>query len=245
MRKITLLFFASLLLLPSCQWQQKQVISAQTEAIRIDSSLDAIQDTAYLAMLAPKKAVVDKEMNVKVGYVADTLWVASPECPLLNWLTDALLHAAQRVCPHKVDVALVNIGGVRGEWLPGDLTFGNIYEIMPFENELVVITLTGQDIIDLCSSFAVFGAQGVAGMRVTIVDGQLADLTIDGKPVDPKKKYTLATSDYLIGGADNMEALTRYSECWKSKQLIRDLYIQEAQQQDTLRAVMDGRMKIL
>ena len=68
----------------------KQVTGVKTEAIRVDASCDAIQDSAYLERLAPYKEVVDREMGVKVGYVPDTFWVGAPECPLLNWLTDAL-----------------------------------------------------------------------------------------------------------------------------------------------------------
>lgn len=237
----------SLLLFSACTKQTGtgHVTSARTEVIPVDASLDPVRDTAYLARLAPYKAVVDEAMSGKVGYVPDTLWVGAPECPLLNWLTDALWSAAKKVYPGRVDAALVNIGSVRGEWLPGDLTFGQIYTIMPFENMLVVLTLSGEDIIDLCASFAQFGAQGVAGMRVTIADSQLADLTIGGKPVDPKKNYTLATSDYLTGGADHLTALTRYKKLWNSQLPIRDLYIKEAQQQDTIRAAVDGRMTIL
>ena len=77
------------------------------------------------------------------------------------------------------------------------------------------------------------------------LDGQLADVTVGGKPVDPKRKYTLATSNYMTGGADHMTALTRYSKYWDSKLLIRDLYIEAAQEQDTLRAVVDGRVQLL
>lgn len=214
------------------------------ESIRIDASLDAIQDTAYLAMLAPRKAIVDKEMNVKIGYIPEKLWKGSPECPILNWLTDALWEAAKKRYPGKVDVAIVNMGGVRDEWPAGDLTFGHIFKVMPFENELVVITLTGDDMIELCDSFASYGPQGVAGMRVTIIDNQLADVTIGGKPVDPKKKYKVATSDYLTGGEDHMTALAHYSDIWKSEERIRDLYIEAAKAQDTIRAAVDGRMTV-
>ena len=214
------------------------------ESIRIDASLDAIQDTAYLAMLAPRKEVVDKEMNVKVGYIPETLWKGSPECPILNWLTDALWEAAKQRYPGKVDVAIVNMGGVRDEWPAGDLTFGHIFTVMPFENKLVVITLTGEDMIELCDSFASYGPQGVGGMRVTIIDNQLADVTIGGMPVDPKKKYKVATSDYLTGGADHMTALTHYTDYWNSEIPIRDLYIEAAKAQDTIRAAVDGRMTV-
>ena len=241
MRKIILFVFGSLFLFVACGRQPKRVVGVTTEAIQVNASCDGIQDAAYLARIASKKAVVDKEMNVKVGYVPDTLWVGRPECPLLNWLTDALWESAKKVYPGRVDMALVNMGSVRNEWLPGDLTFGDIYTVMPFENELVVLTLSGQDIIDLCESFVQNGPQGIAGARVTIIDGQLANLTIGGKPVNPKKEYTLATSDYLKGGADGLTALTRYKEIWNSELPIRDLYIQAAQAQDTIRATVDGR----
>ena len=224
---------------------QRQVTGVRTEAIKVDEALDAIQDTDYLARLAPYKEVVDREMNVKVGYAPDTFWVGAPECPLLNWLTDALWEAAKQVYPGRVDGAFVNMGSVRGEWLPGDLTFGQIYTILPFENHLVVITLTGENLIELCDSIVSYGAQGLAGMRMTAVDGQLADLSVGGKPVVPNKTYTLATSDYMTGGADHMTALTRYTKYWDSQLLIRDLYIQAAQRQDTLRATVDGRVTIL
>lgn len=243
MSKKFLILILGCMLMASCH-KQMQVTGAQTQAIEVNASSDGIQDLKYLERLAPTKAVVDKEMNVKVGYVPQTLWVGSPECPLLNWLTDALWEAAKAVYPGKVDMALVNMGSVRDEWLAGDLTFGHIYKVMPFENQLVVITLTGQDILDLCASFAEYGAQGIAGARVTIIDGRLANVTVGGKAVHPKKNYTLATSDYLITGADNLDALTHYTDCWNSKLPIRDLYIQAAQAQDTIRAAVDGRMTI-
>ena len=126
--------FIILFLLSACTKQEgpKQVSGVRTEAIKVDASCDSIQDTAYLARLASYKEVVDREMNVRVGYVPDTFWVGAPECPLLNWLTDALWEAAKQVYPGQVDGAFVNMGSVRGEWLPGDLTFGQIYTIMPF-----------------------------------------------------------------------------------------------------------------
>ena len=79
-------------------------------------------------------------------------------------------------------------------------------------------------------------------MRVTVIDGHLADVQIAGKAVNPKALYTVATSDYLSGGTDHMDALTRYVDYWKSDLLIRDLYLHAVQTQDTVRAAVDGRM---
>ena len=228
----------------ACSQPVKEVRSATTQAIKVDSSLDAIQDEAYIEHLAPTRAELDKIMDVQLGYATQDMWVGSPECPMLNWATDALWEAAKKVYPGTVDIAIVNMGGMRCSWVKGPITRGNVFDLMPFENELVVLTLKGCDVIDLCESFARYGAQGVAGMRVTIIDGKLADVTVAGKAVNPKAEYTIATSDYLSGGTDHMTALTRAVDCWKSELKIRDLYEQAVLEQDTLRVALDGRMTI-
>lgn len=222
-----------------------QVTSVTTEAIPVNASCDGIQDAQYLKKLAPLKADLEKVMNVQLGYAPEDLWVREPECPMLNWATDALWEAAKKVYPGKVDIAIANMGGMRCMWPAGPVTRGQVYELMPFDNQLVVLTLKGTDIIALCESFARYGGQGVAGMRVTIIDGQLADVQIGGKAVNPKQEYTVATSDYLSGGTDHMDALTHHVAYWNSELLIRNLYLEAVQTQDTIRAAVDGRMTIL
>ena len=227
MRKsIFLLFMAALM--GACMRQPVHVTGCTTEAIPVD--------------LAPVKADLEREMNVQIGYAAQDMWVGEPECPMLNWASDALWEAAKRAYPGHVDIAIVNMGGMRCSWQAGPITRGCVFELMPFDNRLVVLTLQGKEIIELCESFARYGGQGVAGMRVKTVDGQLADVTIGGKDVHPTALYTVATSDYLSGGADHMEALTKYVDYWKSDLLIRDLYLEAVREQDTIRAAVDGRM---
>ena len=221
-----------------------RVTSYETEAIRIDESADAIQDSDYLQVLAPVKADLEREMNVQIGYAPEVLWIDAPECPMLNWATDALWEAAKRVYPGKVDIAIVNMGGMRCSWPKGPVTRGSVFELMPFDNMLVVLTLKGEDVLALCESFARYGGQGVAGMRVTIIDGKVADVQIGGKPLNTKALYTVATSDYLSGGADHMDALARYTEYWSSDVLMRDVYLEAVREQDTVRAAVDGRMTI-
>lgn len=226
----------------SCTKKPVQVVYATTEAIPVDAKNDYIQDAAYLKHFAPIKEEVEREMSVQIGYAPERLWVASPECPMLNWATDALWEAAKKAYPGNVDIAIVNMGGMRCEWPAGPITRGHVFELMPFDNILVVLTLKGEDILSLCESFARYGGQGVAGMRVTVIDGHLADVQVGGKAVNPQALYTVATSDYLSGGTDHMDALTRYVDCWKSDLIIRELYLEAVQTQDTIRAAVDGRM---
>lgn len=241
MRNI-LYYLLFIICLTACNRPTKMVDSAITEAIPVDATADAIQDSAYLQQLEPIKEALEKEMNVQIGYAPEDLWVRGPECPMLNWATDALWEAAKKVYDGRVDIAIVNMGGMRCSWQKGPVTRESVFELMPFDNRLVVLTLKGEDVIALCESFARYGGQGVAGMRVTVIDGKLADVTVGGKPVDPKALYTVATSDYLAGGTDHMDALTKHVTYWNSDLLIRDLYLDAVREQDTIRAAVDGRM---
>ena len=226
----------------ACGHRSVQVKECTTQAIPVNASCDALQDQAYLEQLAPIKADMEREMNVQLGYAPEDLWVNGPECPMLNWATDALWEAAKKAYDGRVDIAIVNMGGMRCSWAAGPITKGNVFELMPFDNKLVILTLEGKDIIALCESFARYGGQGVAGMRVKTVDGKLADVQVAGKAVLPNARYTVATSDYLAGGTDHMDALTRYVDYWNSDLLIRDLYLEAVREQDTIRAAVDGRM---
>ena len=244
MRKSFYLLFL-LSVLSGCGRHTLRVADATTEAISVNSTADAIQDSSYLDILAPIKADMEREMNVQLGYAPEGLWVGAPECPMLNWASDALWEAAKKAYNGHVDIAIVNMGGMRCSWPAGPITRGNVFELMPFDNRLVILTLKGEDVLSLCESFAQYGGQGVAGMRVKTVNERVAEVMIGGKALDVHSEYTVATSDYLAGGADHMEALTHYTDYWDSDLLIRDLYIETVREQDTIRAAVDGRMTML
>ena len=155
---------------------------------------------------------------------------------------------ARQKSPEHVDVAVVNIGGMRCNWGAGDITFRHVFELMPFDNMLVVLTLKGSDLQQLCEIFAYSGGQGIAGMRIKAfgdkVMQQDALVTIGGKPIEMDKTYTVATSDYLSQGNDGMVPLKNYVEMWNSEEKIRDLYIEYIEQVKTVEAKVDGRMDI-
>lgn len=222
-----------------------RVSSAQTESISINESLDAIQDSAYLQEIARYNTMLDAELDVVLGHAPEALTVHQPECLMLNWASDALFQKAVQYFPGQVDGAVVNIGGMRCEWPAGDITRRNVFELMPFDNQLVVLTLTGEDLLELFQIFVVDGGQGIANMRVVGEDRQLADATIGGKQIVPEQLYHIATSDYLAGGTDHMTPLTHAVERWDSGLTIRDLYMDYVAEQKDVVAKIDGRMMIL
>lgn len=231
------------LMISACH-RPMHVAKAVGEILMIDSTLDAIQDTDYLESMAPIKADLEEQLGAPIGYAPVALTVQQPECTMLNWASDALWAKACELSPEQVDMAVVNIGGMRCNWAAGNITFKHVFELMPFENELVVLTIQGKDILDLCDIFAQTGGQGVAGLRMVAENGAVKSVKIAGKEVMPDAYYTVATSDYLSQGTDGMIPLKNHISVWKSDKKIRDLYIEYIKQVKTVESVIDGRMAI-
>jgi hypothetical protein len=132
-----------------------------------------------------------------------------------NLVADAIREA------FKADVAIVNSGSIRGNrvYEPGTvLTRFDLFGEMPFHNTLVLLSITGDQLIEvleygLNSKYRVAFPQ-VSGIRFSYrqkVDQQkrVFGLTIKGKPVDPNTSYTLATIDFMAGGGDGYTNLTK------------------------------------
>lgn len=246
MKKIAILI---LIAVTWCACHQPGKVVGKTSKIHvIDSTMEAIQDTQYIAYMEPIKAELEAQLNEAIGYAPKDLEVHQPECAMLNWASDALLAIARDLCPESVDVAVVNIGGMRCNWGAGDITFRHVFELMPFDNMLVVLTLKGSDLQQLGEIFAYSGGQGIAGMRIKAVGDKVmqqdALVTINGKAIEMDKTYTVATSDYLSQGNDGMLPLKNHIQCWNSQEKIRDLYIEYIKQVKVVEARVDGRMDV-
>ena len=221
-----------------------RVIKKSSRVLMVDSTLDAIQDTDYLSYLAPIKANLEAQLGAPIGYAPVALEVHQPECTMLNWASDALFEIAKQLYLEQVDMAVVNIGGMRCNWSEGDITFRHVFELMPFDNELVVLTMKGKDILELCEIFAKSGGQGVAGLRMVSEKGMVKSAKIADKAIDPDAYYTVATSDYLSQGNDGMTPLKNHVALWKSDKKIRDLYIEYIKRVKKVESKVDGRMSI-
>ena len=184
--------------------------------------------TETIAIDASKDAIADQ---------AYTDYLAPIKASMDEKMETVLGHAPEAMYVDTFECPMLN-------WAAGDITLGHVFKMMPFDNKMVVVTLKGQDIIDLFTFLAKGSAQGIAGMKAKFVNRELAELTIAGKPVDPNATYRVATNSYLAKGKDGMEALARDPKPWDSGLLIRDIYIEAVRKQGTVRAAIDGRMVI-
>ena len=128
------------------------------------------------------------------------------------WMSDVMRQAAQDVIGSPVRFAITNAGGLRSNLRPGQLKVGDIFELMPFENELVVIELSGAEVIQVVKEGLVRrGGEPCSGVKAVVTGSpEAATYSLvweDGSPIDPTATVKVATSDYLYGGGDSIPTL--------------------------------------
>ncbi len=176
--------------------------SLQYKTYRINEGQQ--KDSSLLSFLQPYSSNVNKTMNDVIGVADISLDKKQPEGTLGNFMVDAFLAMAAEKYNTKVDVAILNFGGIRLTQLPaGNVTNGKIFELMPFDNLLILQKLKGdvlQQVLDLA---AANGGWPVAGMTMQIKDKKAVNVTVGGKPLNIDATYTIANSDFIAnGGAD-------------------------------------------
>lgn len=216
----------------------------------MDKRWDRNPHPAAMELLSNYKASLDKTMGEVIGHSRKAMKKGSPESLLSNFLTDALRESAGRLYGRPVDMALLNLGGLRTSLPRGGITVGMIYEVLPFDNKVCVLTLRGTDIQRLCAGIARSGGEGVSGLRMDISrTGKLLRVEIGGLPLQPDKLYTLATLDFLAEGNDGMTALMQAQKnVLISSEPVRTLIIDHIRrltaEGSPLQSQMDGRISV-
>jgi 2',3'-cyclic-nucleotide 2'-phosphodiesterase (5'-nucleotidase family) len=172
----------------------------------------------------------------------------APESLLSNFCTDVYRQSASDFTDEKVDLAIVNLGGLRTTIPSGNITVWKIFELMPFENELVIIWLKGDKLLELLQFFAKVGGEGVSGLRMEIRNGKATNIYIENQPIDISKTYVIATNDYLAGGNDKMFQLAMYEKRLNTGIKIRNMllnYIKmETKNGNKIQSSLDGRISV-
>lgn len=224
-----ILFFVSwavVATVSSCM-QEPRVVGMDGCCIPVLRVDDCSYDSVLVARIESGRKAVDSIKAPLIGTASMTLKAYRPESPLMNFAADALLSAARSHCNVEIDIAITNKGGLRSEIAEGAVTFGDIYNVFPFDNTLVLITLDGRQLTRLFSEIAVVGGEPISGATITMTrDGRVADAKVGGRPVDPERLYRIATSDYLSQGNDGMTTLAEGRDKDMYSVTIRDLMVE-------------------
>ncbi|MCM1519816.1 MAG: bifunctional metallophosphatase/5'-nucleotidase [Lachnoclostridium sp.] len=195
--------------------------------IPVTDRLDSRIDTTFTALITPYREKVDSIRSIKIGTNPAEMERKSPE--LLNFMSDFVMMRGRELSPSgKVDLAIMNKGGLRNSLPAGDITAGAVIDIAPFDNSIVVMEIKGEDLIDNFKVMAAQEGQGVSSNVKALYDPsthELNSVTIDGKPIDPDRRYILATIDYLADGNDYMEPLKEGKILARSNEVLYQILI--------------------
>ncbi len=166
--------------------------------------IQANADVVMIAERARQRAKDQKEAKIGIHLETPFTLNGNPESTLGNLFTDALLATSD------VDVVIHNVaGGLRQNLPAGELTFGDVYQLSPFENRLVILTLTGAEIRQIIAEQVHRRIRiGFSGMRAAVVCNS-DDMTValhfaDGREILDSDSVTVAVNDYIALGGDNI-----------------------------------------
>ena len=184
---------------------------------------DGPADSAWSARVQRWNAGVAPVAAGVVGTAGVALHRRRPESTIGDFITDAMRADS------KADIALQNPGGMRADLDAGSVTRGEIYAVMPFDNTIVTLQLTGALVkLALEQSLHNDRVTQVSGIRFTIDQSKpdmqrVTQLTLtDGTPIDPARTYTVAANNFMITGGDHYDALAQGTNRTDTGRMIRD-----------------------
>ena len=200
---------ASLMLL-ACAPRHYQLTGVERTRIIVDSRYDRQPDEAAAQFLAPYKRVNDSIMGPVMGHVAHNMHAQRPESDLSNLLADILVWAAKDYGEQPV-LGVYNMGGIRADLLKGEVTYGDVLNIAPFENKICFVTLTGEQLMELFSQICATGGEAVSRGTELVMskDCRLLSARLFGQEIDPRAEYRVATINYLLEGNDKLVAFRK------------------------------------
>lgn len=193
-------------LLPACRptYQVHSAPEGQLLSVR-ETAADPLID----GQIAPYRTQIQQQMARVIGQSSMTMprILDTTETLQGNFVADLLHEQTEKITGTPIDLALVTFGGLRVDINQGPFTVGDAFELMPFENDLVLVEVPGDAMLRLFDYIPAKLKVATSRLRLTYDGRQLREATLAGRPFDPDKVYQVAMSDYHAAGGDGMDFL--------------------------------------
>lgn len=216
----------------------------ETERVTVSDETQSSVDDQISAIIYPYKQQLDAKMDKVIGQLTEELKKKKPEGSLNNWMTDIIHDRAVTYYGKPVDFSLQNYGGIRvPSMAKGPVLVRHIYELMPFDNEIVILELNHDQLMNMINHIAEDRGWPVSKeLRMVIEDGKPKEVSIGGNPIDPNRTYTMALPDYVANGGGGCDFLKEIPQ-WKTGKYVREAIIDYLENHnEPMAAVLDGRM---
>jgi 2',3'-cyclic-nucleotide 2'-phosphodiesterase (5'-nucleotidase family) len=225
-----------------------EVVSMKGSGQKIAAD-EIIDDEKMESIISPYRIQLEEEMSTVLCESMKPMVRARPESELGNFMSDLCLQRARTIAERSIDCALFNYGAIRTALPQGNITRGKIFELMPFENELVIVDLPLSAMQDMMDYLAFTGGEPLSEIELTINGEKVVSAFVGGEELS-EKTYRVLTSDYLAGGGDNMNFLTQDQRIGieklglKIRDAILDHCIDLGESGEQINSQLDGRISI-
>jgi 2',3'-cyclic-nucleotide 2'-phosphodiesterase (5'-nucleotidase family) len=189
------------------------------------------EDESINKMIQPYRDSLSGEMETVIGISEMEMKTGQPESLLGNFVCELMILYNKKTWEEGNNVnyptvALMNQRGLRAPLPKGEIKIKHIFEIMPFENTVNLVSLKGKVILLMAKFLAENGGHPISSnFKMTVEQDKSFSVTIDGIPIDTNGIYTVITTDYLFEGGDNMNFFKDYVSKTETQYKFRDLLI--------------------
>lgn len=192
------------------------------------------------SIVSPYKLALEKEMNQTLAKADVDFVNAKPTGNLGNLVADGLLTYGRTLVSNNVVpvVCVLNYGGLRAPLNQGDITLGDIYKVLPFDNQLVVAYLPKEQLPALVTWLKKNGGHPIAGFHVK---GEHL-YSLNGTILD--QDMWIVTSDYLLNGGDHADFFAQRSQLISPNELLREVFINFVKAEGVLKDRSEQRIQL-
>ena len=204
---------------------------------------------AAAATAADMIAVQPRLASLKevVAYAPRTMTRDGDETELTNFLVDNLMAEVAKASGKKVDVGVMNFGGIRVDIPQGDVILEDIVSMLPFNNYPCLVTLKGEDLLTTFEFMASTMPQVLGGVEFEVENNRIKKILIGGEALDKEKYYRVATIDFLLDGGDGLKLGRNAKDLFIMKEKLSDVILpcirRLTEEGKPLEYKTDGRVK--
>lgn len=244
------IFVTTLTLLSVTSCKTKPYNNYLVEGKKIEVNKNYAVNENINSYIAPYRNHINKDLDSVISYSPETLDKNKGEWQtnIGNFMTDACMELANPVFlkqqNKQIDIILLNNGGIRSIIPKGNITKRNAFEVMPFENSLIVIALKGEQIKALAQHIITEKKpHPLNGLKIMLnSENKITNLLFKEQPIDNNKIYYVGTSDYLANGGDNMTFFLKNEGTYDLNYKIRNVLIDYFYKHKTIEASNSTRI---
>ena len=246
MKRVILILFITIFSIQSCE--NNYVLQGN----RIEVNNNVKSDKEIVEFITPYKNKVDSKMDSILAYSPTNYDKKNGllNTAIGNMMADVALKLSNPVYKARknrdIDFVLLNHGGIRASISKGDITTRTAYNVMPFENSMVVCELDGETVEELINYLKLSKkSHPISGINIVLDNSyNLIEAKINDKEISKNKIYSVATTDYLLNGGDKMDFFKKSKENTILDYKLRNILIDYFKQIDTLSFQTDNRFII-